>query len=134
MKVARTVWPGGKGARTGNAEGVLTYRIKRATTPHRTGKLEDGGCAVPNHALHQAKVRYLYEAVILDILFGLDRLLDLPAKWLLKGQDILVFEKDTRSNIVITAKLKDQSLDISVITVYGGSEFVPYPGTIKIEV
>ena len=93
----------------------------------------DAEIIISNHALQQAKARYLCEAVILDILFGLDKLLDLPAKWLLKGQDILVFEKDTRSNIVIAAKLKDQSLDISVITVYGGSEFVPYPGTIKIE-
>ena len=47
MKVARTVETGGKGAQTGNAEGLLTYLIKRATTPHRTGKLEDEGCAVP---------------------------------------------------------------------------------------
>ena len=44
--MARAVRTGGKGAQTGNAEGLLTYRIKRATTPHRTGKLEDGGCAV----------------------------------------------------------------------------------------
>jgi hypothetical protein len=62
MKVARTVCPGGKGAQTGNAEGLLTYRIKRATNPHRTGKLEDGGCAgqveilLPTHFVFEYEI------------------------------------------------------------------------------
>ncbi|MDR3542405.1 MAG: hypothetical protein P4L69_15800 [Desulfosporosinus sp.] len=54
MKMVRAVRTGGKGAQTGNAEGLLTYRIKRATTPHRTGKLEDGGCAVQIEILKPA--------------------------------------------------------------------------------
>ncbi|MDR3543633.1 MAG: hypothetical protein P4L69_22155 [Desulfosporosinus sp.] len=55
MKMVRAVRTGGKGARTDNAEGLHTYRIKRATTSHRTGKLEDGGCAVQIEVLSPAR-------------------------------------------------------------------------------
>ena len=74
MKMVRAVRTGGKGARTDNAEGLLTYRIKRATTPHRTGKLEDGGCAVqieiltPAHFVFELKIGLRVKEIVEKIL------------------------------------------------------------------
>lgn len=99
------------------------------------GKLSgiDAEIVLTTHALQRARERYLYTPVILDIMWNLDNLLDCPASMLLRGQSFWIFEPDTMSNIVFHAILKGNTLDIRVITIHGGNNFIPFEGTVKLE-